>query len=581
MFDDAAEEQGKEETVGSKFAQQLEELAKVLGSGETLFVRCIKSNPQKQQIPVLDRQSVFEQLTRGGVIAALEIRNAGLPDQLLYKDFVHEFSLLEIGTPTGDCKERASKIINNILGDDPLKENKIKLGKTKVFMKSGFIGKLRAAAKFKADLYCRRVQRLLGSARVRKIDNLQGMIDQLEQLANDHGLTKYKSVSEAIANATAKVKPIVDKLQAAKAQHGAQNWDKLQEVMDPLMDEVKALRPLIDKAKMTVNSMDQKRQKFMAVFSARISGGVQACFDLGKRIEAVETEAKEMSDVPEAKADVDTALASCATARGKLKELSEKTLPALQAGGLESIDLEAATSPDDPCPKVTTLLAEVEKLVVEAEKLGHECLKVMRAFMELTAQLEAAHQAAQAELGDLGPDAARCAAEGMKEVSQPIKAAAEKDFQLSRIIDKRRDPEGLQKVHDEFIALVAKAKEAVQGGLVELERRERERAERNEIDRNLDIARSKVNGCESLIGKAVMKPPTYDADMVKLEEMRKAITDLQSKEATMALDDLRTRGKELCTAAETMTHDIAVAAEGAQAEHKEGFRKKLEMWQHK
>ena len=56
-------------------------------------------------------------------------------------------------------------------------------------------------------------------------------------------------------------------------------------------------------------------------------------------------------------------------------------------------------------PKVTTLLADAEKLVVEAEKLGYEVLKTTRAFMELIQHLGDAKAKAQSDLDALGSDA--------------------------------------------------------------------------------------------------------------------------------------------------------------------------------
>merc|ERR1712176_718837 len=87
---------GKDKTIGAKFRAQLSVLADALDEGESLFVRCIKSNSQK--VPnLVDRQMVLEQLTLGGVVAALEVRAAGLPDRLPYEEFAKQFKGLACG----------------------------------------------------------------------------------------------------------------------------------------------------------------------------------------------------------------------------------------------------------------------------------------------------------------------------------------------------------------------------------------------------------------------------------------------------------------------------------------------------
>ena len=69
-------------------------------------------------------------------------------------------------------------------------------------------------------------------------------------------------MTDALAKAKQKVQPGVDKLKAAKAEQGYKNRDKLQQVMEPFMDEVKTLRPTVDDAKEAIEKLEKKRQKF-------------------------------------------------------------------------------------------------------------------------------------------------------------------------------------------------------------------------------------------------------------------------------------------------------------------------------
>jgi len=580
MFGSKSEEAAAGGTVGTKFGHQLEELATVLSAGETLFVRCIKSNPGKQQIPVLHRQSVFEQLTRGGVIAALEIRAAGLPDQVLHEDFVKEFCLLEIGASADlkkqDNKTRATTLIKNIVGEEALTNNMVKLGTTRVFMKSGIISMLRAASRFKEHLYARRVQRLLGSSRVRKIDNLWGLIEEQENHAKGHNLLKYKSIADALDKAKAKVKPMVDKLSAAKAEHGAKNYDKLQQVMEKYMDEIKDLRPLVDAVKDAVQKMDKKRQMFKNIFDQRIGNGIQNCADFEHRVELVEKDASEMDDVADAKADVDKCRASCKQARAKLEELRNKVLPDLQSAGFDSIDLEADHSDNDPCPKVTTLLNDVEKLVVEAEKLGYETLKTKRAFMELIEQLGAEREASKQKLDDLGGDASRCAAEGMKEVASEIKKAADLAFQMDAILEKGKDPDGYKRVFTEFKEQVDKAHAAVQAGLVELERREREREARREVETTLSESLGEINEILAKLKKAVLGEDKQAEG--QLEGLHREISLLMMRQEQETLDALKSKADALVNQTKPLVGGLHEKLEKIRADNKKKMEDRIKMF---
>jgi myosin heavy subunit len=583
MFGSKAEEEAASQTVGSKFKDQLLKLAVKLGEGETLFVRAIKSNPGKKQVPVMDRQSVLEQLVRGGVIAALEIRSAGLPDQMLYEDFVAEFSLLEIGDTKGqDAKQRAQRIVFNILGQEAIDLNRVKLGKTKVFMKSGNVSFLRAACRFKEHLYARRVQRLLGSSRVRKIDNLWGMIEEQEAIAKDHNLLKYGSVSTAIDAAKSKVAPIVDKLKKAKEQYGATAWDELTTAMAGDMDQVMELRPLVDLVKDRVQALEKRRKLLHGQFDMRISRGVQEVDGLESRVQTVLNDCEDFADVPELAEELTKCKAACASANSKLLNLREKVLPSLRTEGWESIDLEKADFSDgDPCPQVSTLLAQVEADVKQAETTGYEVLRVKREFMALIEELGAAREAAQQELEVLREPAEICLAAGMSTVPSELKKASDLDFKLESILSKGKDPDAFRAVHAEFLVQVEKAKAAVAEGQEELARRERERAERAEIDAALDGARGQVHDAVTALEKAVIKTDSYAQDSVTMDELDKKIVAVQMAAQNLTIDALREKSEAVKTEAAAKSAEVKSRTEAAQGQHKADFKAKLAQWQNR
>lgn len=83
------------QTVATRFTASLHELTEVLARTQTRFVRCVKTNGLlKPQI--FDKPSVLRQLKTSGVMSALEIRRAGYPTRLLYKDFVNQFRVFDV-----------------------------------------------------------------------------------------------------------------------------------------------------------------------------------------------------------------------------------------------------------------------------------------------------------------------------------------------------------------------------------------------------------------------------------------------------------------------------------------------------
>merc|ERR1712110_999020 len=116
MFEnDVSQDSKSAATVGQQFRVNIKELIDKLEAGKTLFVRCIKTNMQK--VPnLVDKPKVLEQLVLGGVVAALEVRAAGLPDRVAYKDFVTEFGFLQVGKLSEDPQEATKQILRSFLG---------------------------------------------------------------------------------------------------------------------------------------------------------------------------------------------------------------------------------------------------------------------------------------------------------------------------------------------------------------------------------------------------------------------------------------------------------------------------------
>merc|ERR1711957_785683 len=137
--------------------------------------------------------------------------------------------------------------------------------------------------------------------------------------------------------------------------------------------------------------------------------------------------------------------------------------------------------------------------------------------------------------------------------------------------DKGRDPDRFKVVHAQFVEQVAKAEAKVKEGLVELERRERERAARNEIDSKLQEAVAEINDCCKKMSIAVMKHESYERDLGALEDLRKTCNELQVKGHDVAMAALKSQADILCNKAGAETTRIVALVDGAAAENKARF----------
>eukprot|EP00405_Crypthecodinium_cohnii_P008033 CAMPEP_0206422788 /NCGR_PEP_ID=MMETSP0324_2-20121206/2299_1 /ASSEMBLY_ACC=CAM_ASM_000836 /TAXON_ID=2866 /ORGANISM="Crypthecodinium cohnii, Strain Seligo" /LENGTH=1743 /DNA_ID=CAMNT_0053887235 /DNA_START=13 /DNA_END=5244 /DNA_ORIENTATION=- len=147
-------------TVGVTFRQQLANLMdNKLGAYDTtfggkapdtdphvdsVFVRCIK--PKANSLATFDQAMVRSQLISGGVISALKIRELGMPDRMDCEEFVNEFWPLEHHEKSMNEKspaERVKGILDQFVEEMGPEGPRYKLGKTKIFMKSGILIRLR------------------------------------------------------------------------------------------------------------------------------------------------------------------------------------------------------------------------------------------------------------------------------------------------------------------------------------------------------------------------------------------------------------------------------------------------------
>lgn len=203
----ADEDQSKSRTVTSKFLNQLSDLRGMLSESQPRFVRCIKSNDNHSPQEV-NRISVLRQLVCGGVIAALEVRKAGFPNKMAYKDFVNEFRVF---TPTkgntfkGDDEALALNMFLHPRVRERIPVSAIRPGKTKLFMQADVLYQLRFLKDYEIYPFVCRIQRWWEAAQGDRTQRLvlrcHKAIHNAMDKASMNGVQFNEDVDHAIENA--------------------------------------------------------------------------------------------------------------------------------------------------------------------------------------------------------------------------------------------------------------------------------------------------------------------------------------------------------------------------------------------
>lgn len=574
------EDASSKATVGQKFRDQLEILAETLQSGETLFVRCIKSNPKKVK-NFLDRQMVLEQLNRGGVIAALEMRAAGLPARLDYKDFCLEFGLMELGkTRRPDAKSRAQSILRDIVGVESEQAYEFAFGHTKVFMKSGVLAFLRACVRFKTSVYARRMLKMFTCARVKKIDFAWDGFVEARELAQSRGLEKSKAVAAALAKGQSILEPIWKALQVAKEKHKAPagqnpNFDAIMTELDGFKDNIKKLRSTLDEVTAVIDKANARKSEVERAFAHRIRRAIEDIIEQLDQVASVERDVAEMAETANP-AEVAQCNESCATTRTLLQELQSKSLPDIQAQGAAGADLDSEAPIGDPCPQVEGMLAKGKEAVKATEDLAFVVLKVRREFMQAMEEFEPLRQAAKVKLADLEGPARRCNAEGLTHIAGLIATSVQLDDLAETLLAAARDPDGFRKAASDFEKSVAEAEDAVEKGKEELARRERERAERKKLLDQLGVLGSQIEkeGTE-VLAREVVKGETLLDDERKLQEILMQVPALRSQAEDSDLPEWKANVDALCDRTNAVLSDLQLHIEQEREARREGFKQRV------
>mmetsp|Transcript_119200 Transcript_119200/g.218389 ORF Transcript_119200/g.218389 Transcript_119200/m.218389 type:complete len:1369 (+) Transcript_119200:50-4156(+) len=487
LFEGESESSGK--TVGEKFREQLKELDRKLQTGDVLFVRCIKSNKELKP-GYMSRPMVLEQLRHGGIISALNVRRSGLPDRMVFDDFIEDFRGLEdpIVAKRSDIKERCERLLKPLfIGYEEMTESKklpakfhlfpkdqeYAIGKSQVFMKPQCLVYLRTIKNYiLAEVFT-----LWSSGKIiTKITGSWETLEQAEAEAKTNGLTSFASVQKALAESRSALTPWYTKL--TDMQKAGKSEKDIEEAFKEDTETIRNLRrtaedslQVVFRIKSRKDQANQFLQAYLTLMSSRA----------GKLLEKVR---KVDKDCEEFGAQVDPGelqkiQAACAAAKEAVAAL-QSAMPALKQETPAGVDLEAKGEFQPPaaatiCPKAHSMFSKAGELVASAVEAGDAVLIVRRRFLEALAAMETSHQAAKAKLDKLAALTERFSAEGMADVVKSVENALEKESEAQDILEAAKDADGFKAAVAALEAAVAEAEEAVKIGTAELKRREEER----------------------------------------------------------------------------------------------------------
>ncbi|KIH63134.1 hypothetical protein ANCDUO_06567 [Ancylostoma duodenale] len=150
-------------TVSTMYRESLASLMGMLHTTHPHFIRCIIPN-EKKTSGLIDAPLVLNQLTCNGVLEGIRICRKGFPNRMTFADFRFRYAILAADQAAEkDAAEASKKMLERLVNEKKIQEDKFKVGKSKVFFRAGIVAKmeeLRDAAlakvivKFQSALRC-------------------------------------------------------------------------------------------------------------------------------------------------------------------------------------------------------------------------------------------------------------------------------------------------------------------------------------------------------------------------------------------------------------------------------------------
>ncbi|XP_041464110.1 unconventional myosin-IXAa-like isoform X3 [Lytechinus variegatus] len=126
-------------TVCAQFQSSLSKLMDTLNQANPFFVRCIKSNSQKEPCR-LDEELIMRQLRYTGMLETVRIRQSGYNVRLKFEEFCHKYKVLLPKQMKASARE-----IKTFLVSMDLDDTNYQIGKSKVFLRESERVKLQEA----------------------------------------------------------------------------------------------------------------------------------------------------------------------------------------------------------------------------------------------------------------------------------------------------------------------------------------------------------------------------------------------------------------------------------------------------
>lgn len=154
LAESAIDEGGGRGFIGERFRRSLDALMKLLYSTHTHYVRCIKSNQNKESL-IFDDALVLHQLQSCGVLETIKISSLGYPGRWPFAEFINRYGILH---PDIKSVSEAKDTCHLILSAAALPEDSYQIGHTKIFLRAGVLADLEHARTLRIRNAARSVQ---------------------------------------------------------------------------------------------------------------------------------------------------------------------------------------------------------------------------------------------------------------------------------------------------------------------------------------------------------------------------------------------------------------------------------------
>jgi len=473
----------KQMTVGMYFKQQLKSLVESLRKGQSLFVRCIK--PNSAQLPGrFQLDLVIEQLVCGGVMSALEMRRAGLPDRMTYEEFCLEFGALRPPGVEGDSRAQCRGLMELLIGKEDATPVMYKFGHTRIFLRSGVLNILRESKaiilKRCAMIVARKWRMKTGLQTIASLAQLEGRVAEVEQQAVASEVDGVKSVNaalvsstEAINSAYSQIEQLAGKWEEVKGhQERAKNatLKKEHEVLVGQMNKVdlKSITAKVDAAEEIIKTVCRRRQAADDAIGELVTA---KRIDVNAQIARIDEVLKycqpseDGNDPPEQQELYN----KCNKVKQKLTEIIDVQLPELIEDTLAGVDLNTDTPKIELPKEAEQLVQEGSDLVGNTEQGGKDLVEARKRFVFETMRkspelqsLQQQQEEAKTRLEYLGDDAKDFVKEGLNSVCDAIAAAQQAQQEVEDTIEEGTNADRLVSAIKGFLAKEDLAQKAVE-----------------------------------------------------------------------------------------------------------------------